>query len=193
MMAPLQRTVSQNATILQGACGMDNKADYSILIKKLDSPVFVVGQEVRVKHGTPECFPAINALCTSFKAENIPAGIRNKTEPVLRLGLCIDHVYYDDIIEFTYVTGVQVHEPAEESTLPKATKCYAIPAGEYACIKVSSPDEGTTIGIAYTCLDNWINGSQDWDSTPGEYEVYPNISDNTEMELWRPVKRKGHE
>ena len=158
---------------------------------KLNSPIFVAGEEVRVKHGTPECFPAINALCAHFLTEDTPSKIQNKVEPVIRFGLCIDHVYYEDIIEFTYVTGVRVHELMEESKLPESTKCYTIPAGEYACIKVSTPDAGKTIGIAYTRLDHWIKESQDWESCAGEYEVYPDISGNARMELWRPVKRKG--
>ena len=170
---------------------MDNEANFSIQIMKLNSPIFVAGKKVRVKHGTPECFPAINALCTDFLNEGTPSKIQNKIEPMIRFGICIDHVYYDDIIEFTYVTGVQVNELTEESKLPESTKYYTIPAGEYACINVSSPDASTTIGIAYTRLDHWINESQDWESNAGEYEVYPNPSGNTRMELWRPVKRKG--
>lgn len=172
---------------------MDNTAVYSIEIIKLDTPVYVAGREVRVKHGTPECFPAIDALCARFHAEDIPAKIGNKKEPVLRFGLCIDHKYFDTIIEFTYITGVQISEPADESRLPVSTKCYTIPAGDYACIKVSSPDAGTTIGIAYTRLERWMQASKDWESAPGEYEVYPNAATNAEMELWRPVRTRGQQ
>lgn len=169
---------------------MDNETNFSIQIMKLNSPIFVVGEGVRVKHGTPECFPAIDALCANFLAEGTPFKIKNKVEPTIRFGICIDHVYYEDIIEFTYVTGVRVKELIEESKLPESTKCYTIPTGEYASINVSSPDASTTIGIAYTRLDQWINESQDWESCTGEYEVYPNLSNNAKMELWRPVKRK---
>ena len=169
---------------------MDNEADFSIQIMKLSKPIFVVGEEVRVKHGTPECFPAIKALCTKFINEGTPSKIQNTIEPMIRFGICIDHVYYEDIIEFTYVTGVQVHELIDESKLPELLKCYTIPTGEYACINVSSPDANTTIGIAYTRLNHWINESQDWESDMGEYEVYSDPSGNAKMELWRPVKRK---
>lgn len=141
---------------------MDNEATYNIQIMKLNNPIFIVGSEVRVKHGTPECFPAIDTICTRFKSEETPSKIQNKIEPMIRFGLCLDHVYHENVIEFTYVTGVQVHELMGESKLPESTKCYTIPAGEYACIKVSSPDSVTTIGIAYTRLNQWINESQDW-------------------------------
>jgi predicted transcriptional regulator YdeE len=170
---------------------MNNEATYNIKIMKLSSPIFVAGTEVRVKHGTPECFPAINALCTRFISEGTPSKIQNKIEPMIRFGLCIDHVYYEDIIEFTYIIGVQVQELTVESKLPELVKCYTIPTGKYACINVSSPDASTTIGIAYTRLDRWINESQDWESIPGEYEIYPNPFSSAKMELWRPVKRKG--
>ncbi len=158
---------------------------------KLDMPVYIAGREVRVKHGTPECFPAINALIAKFNAEDISSKIGNKKEPVIRFGLCIGHIYYDNIIEFTYITGVQIYGPADESRMPESTKCYSIPAGDYACIKVTSPDAGATIGIAYTRLEQWIKESQDWEAAIGEYEVYPNISTNAEMELWRPIRKKG--
>ena len=170
---------------------MNNEANFSIQIKKLNSPIFVAGNEVRVKHGTPECFPAISTLCANFLDEDTPSKIENKVKPLIRFGLCLNHVYYEDIIEFTYVTGVQVNELIEEIKLPESTKCYTIPTGEYACINVSSPDAGTTIGIAYTRLDDWINKSKDWEPNVGEYEVYPNPSSNADMELWRSVKRKG--
>jgi predicted transcriptional regulator YdeE len=157
---------------------------------RLDMPVYVAGWEVRVKHGTPECFPAINAIIAKFYTEDIPSKMGNKKEPLIRFGLCIGHIYYDNIIEFTYITGVQINEPADESRLPESTKCYTIPAGDYACIKVTSPDAGATIGTAYTRLEQWINESQDWKAAMGEYEVYPNASTNAEMELWRPVRKK---
>ncbi len=169
---------------------MDNKTVYDIEIMKLDMPVYVAGREVRVKHGTPECFPAINALCSKFYAEDIPSQIRNKKEPVIRFGLCIGHIYYSNIIEFTYITGVQISEPVDESSLPESTKCYTIPAGDYVCNKVTSPAEGATMGIAYTRLEQWIKESPDWEAATGEYEVYPNASTNAEMELWRPVRKK---
>lgn len=169
---------------------MDSVADFSIQIIRLDSPVYIAGQEARVKHGTPECFPTITALCGRFLSEDIPSKIQNKIEPIVRFGMCVDHVYLGDIIEFTYITGVQIKELIDENKLPESTKCFVIPAGEYACIKVSSPDDGTTIGIAYTQLDKWIHESQDWESTVGEYEVYPRFSTNAVMELWRPVRRK---
>ncbi len=168
---------------------MDNKAVYHIETMQLNAPVYVAGREVRVKHGTPECFPAIGALCARFHAEGIPSKIGNKKDPVVRFGLCVGHVYYDDIIEFTYVTGVQISEPADESSLPESTRCYTIPPGDYACIKVTSPDDGTTIGTAYTRLEQWLRESPDWEATTGEYEVYPNPSTNAEMELWRPVRK----
>lgn len=170
---------------------MDSKPAYTIQVVRLDSPIYIAGQEVRVKHGTPECFSTIAALCTKFLEEDIPSEIQNKTEPIKRFGMCINHVYYEDIIEFTYIIGVQVHEKIEESKLPGETKCYSMPTGDYACINVTSPNESTTIGIAYTRLGEWINASQDWESAMGEYEVYPDISTRTQMELWRPVRIKS--
>lgn len=169
---------------------MASETEFGIQIIKLVSPVYVAGQEVRVKHGTPECFPTISTLCNRFLSEDIPSKIQNKIDPIIRFGMCIDHIYMEDIIEFTYITGVQIKGPIKENTMPELVKCYSIPTGEYACIKVTSPDGGTTIGIAYTQLDKWINESQEWESTVGEYEVYPKFTTNAEMELWRPVRRK---
>jgi predicted transcriptional regulator YdeE len=158
---------------------------------KLKEPVFVAGLEVRVKHGTPECFTTIGALYSKFYTEDIPSKIKSKKDPVIRFGLCVGHVYYDDIIEFTYVLGVQISEPTDESGLPESTKCYTIPTGDYARIKVSSPEKGTAIGVAYMRLEEWINESQEWEALKGEYEVYPNAFTDDEMELWRPVRKRG--
>lgn len=169
---------------------MNGRTVYGIEIMRLNEPIYVAGREVRVKHGTPECFPAIDALCAGFYTEDIPSKIKNKKEPVTRLGLCVGHVYYDNIIEFAYVIGVQINGPSDENGLPESTACYSIPAGDYARIKVTSPDRETTIGIAYTRLDQWIKESPDWEASMGEYEIYPDISSNAEMELWRPVVKR---
>jgi predicted transcriptional regulator YdeE len=172
---------------------LDGKAVYSIDIMKLDMPVYVAGREVRVRHGTPECFPAISALYSNFYADDIPSKISNKKEPFVRFGLCIGHVYDGDIIEFTYVLGVQISGLTDESWLPEETKYYTIQAGDYARIKVSSPEKGAAIGIAYTRLEEWFNESRDWEAATGEYEVYPNAATDDEMELWRPVRKKGRQ
>ena len=168
---------------------MEKKSEFDIQVLKLDKPLYVVGCSVRVKHGTPECFPTIAALILKFFTDDMPSKIANKKEPLIRFGICSDHVYYDDIIEFTYLAGVQVQKV--ESQLPEKTETFIVPEGEYACIKVSAPDAQTAIGIAYINLDKWINESSEWESIIGEYEVYPNKFSDAEMELWRPIKRKA--
>ncbi len=72
---------------------MESEVPFDLQVKRLVSRVYVAGQEIRVKHGNPECFPAINDLCNKFLSEDIPSNTQTKIEPINRFRLCIDHVY----------------------------------------------------------------------------------------------------
>ena len=106
---------------------MNNETIYTIDVLTLDEPLYIVGCGVRVKHGTPECFPSINALIDNFNKNCMASKIPNKSQPYRRFGICVDHVMYDDIIEFTYLTGVQVKTPLSESQRPATTILNEVP------------------------------------------------------------------
>ncbi|MDR2956583.1 MAG: GyrI-like domain-containing protein [Coriobacteriales bacterium] len=169
---------------------METKSEFSIYIKELADPVYVVGRKVRVKHGTPECFVKIDNLIEGFFAEDVPSQIPEVKLPLVRFGICSHHVYYSDIIEFDYLTGVEVVGPIDRSRLPATTTGFVIPSGTYACIKVSAIDSSTALDVAYSKLDEWLSESEEWEAFSGEYEMYPDELTNAVMELWRPIEQQ---
>lgn len=177
---------------------MEKKQGFNIEIFTLDKPMYIVGRTVRVTHGTPECFPKIADLKANFIADDMISKIPNKKEPVMRFGICSDHAVVGDLIpgseliEFTYMVGVEVNEVIEESQLPKTTKIFTIPVGEIIRIRVSAPNFDTAIGIAYVELDQWEKNNPEWEGRGiGEIEVYANESPSwVEFEKWDCVKKK---
>ena len=172
---------------------MNNETIYTIDVLTLDEPLYIVGCGVRVKHGTPECFPSINALIDNFNKNCMASKIPNKSQPYRRFGICVDHVMYDDIIEFTYLTGVQVKTPLSESQRPATTILHEVPAGTYARIQVTAPNEDIAMSTSYMKLAQWIEESTEWEQAPGnECEVFPKEDTDAIMELWRPIRNKGN-
>ena len=169
---------------------MEEKTEFSIEVFKLEQPIYVLGRTIRVTHGTPECTPAINTLKSDFLANDVPAKIPHLHKPVKRFAVCKDHyVPSEGLIEFTYMTGVQIKNPIKEN-LPDNMEQHIIPEGDYVRIKVSAPDADTAIGTAYVNLSNWANEQIEWDCG-GEFEVYPNETTDAEMEFWYGLKRKN--
>ena len=181
---------------------MKKKTTFEIDIFQIDQPLYIVGRTVRVTHGTPECFPAIDALCQTFDDDDVTAAIPDKAEPVIPFGVCSDHISHGgDIIEFTYMKGVQVRECPDDSQLPKTTLCHTIPAGDYVRIRVSAPSFDAGIGTAYIELDRWE--SPEWENCDDSgYEVFTSRRYNPEnhcfdeslrfeMEKWGRVRRKA--
>ena len=108
-----------------------------------------------------------------------------------RFGICFDHICYDNTIEFTYLTGVQVDATIDEGKRPATTMLHEISTGTYARIQVSAPNDDTAIGTSYMELTKWLNESIEWEQMPGvECEVYPKEGTDAIMELWRPIKKK---
>ncbi|MDR0286973.1 MAG: GyrI-like domain-containing protein [Clostridiales bacterium] len=172
---------------------MEKKQEFKIEVVTLEKPMYIVGRSVRVTHGTPECFPSIDSLKTGFKADDIPAKIPNKKEPVIRFGICYDHhVPREGLIEFTYMVGVEVNEPINESLLPETTHIFTIPTGVIVRIKVSAPNFDTAIGIAYVELDQWRKNNPEWEgSDVGEIELYVDESPSwVEFEKWDCIRKK---
>ena len=169
-------------------------------------PLYLVGRAARVTHGTPECFPTIDALIRGFDADDVTAAIPNKVSPILPFGVGLDHIAHGgDLIEFTYMRGILVRELPPEDQLPEGLVCHTIPAGCYARNRVRAKNIGEALGAAYGGLDNWLKASQEWESCGNsEYEVFtcsaydarkkrfsaPKWPHWYEMEKWDQVRRK---
>jgi len=161
------------------------KPAFQIDVFHLDQPLYAVGRSVRVTHGTPECFPAIDALWRDFDADDVTSAIANKADPVIPFGICSDHIAHGgDLIEFNYMRGVLVREYPAEDELPQGAICHTIPAGDFARIRVRAKNHDKAIGTAYIELSNWLESSQEWEAVDGGYEVYTSCVYNPETRLY---------
>jgi len=182
------------------------KPSFQVDIFHIDRPLYAVGRAVRVTHGTPECFPAIDALIQGFDADDVTSVIPNKASPIIPFGVGLDHIAHGgDLIEFTYMRGVLVRERPAEDQLPEGMICHTIPAGYYARNHVRAKNIGEALGIAYIELDRWVESSEEWEGCGNsEYEVYtssvyipekkcfrrPKWPQWFEMEKWCQVRRR---
>ena len=196
-----QELFSKNTLVDDG--GKKNPA-FQIDVFRIAKPLYMIGRAVRVTHGTPECFPAINALIAGFDADDVVSAIPNKVSPIIPFGVGLDHVaQVGDLIEFTYMRGILVRERPDQ--LPEGLLCHVVPAGDYARNRVRAKNIDEALGIAYIELDNWLKASEEWESCGNsEYEVFtgsiynpeqkrfdqPKWPKRYEMEKWDPVRRK---
>jgi len=190
MAEPVEQTkpITQEITV-------EKKQGFSIDVFTLDKPMHIVGRSVRVTHGTPECFPTIQALWKNWTDDDAVSKIPNKKEPAILFGISTDHVRHaldKDIIEFTYILGVEVNEAVEEGKLPETMRGFTIPPTDVARIKVSHPNGDAALGIGYVELSKWLKNHPEWeDCGIGETEVYVSETPEwVEFEKWSFVKRK---
>jgi len=178
-----------------------------INVFRIAQPLYLVGRSVRVTHGTPECFPTIDALIDGFDADDVTSAIPDKVSPVIPFGVGLDHIAHGgDLIEFTYMRGILVRALPPEDQLPEGAVCHTIPAGCYARNRVRAKNVGEALGAAYVGLDDWLKTSAEWESCGNsEYEVFtcsaydarkkrfiaPKWPKRYEMEKWGQVRRKG--
>jgi predicted transcriptional regulator YdeE len=181
---------------------MEKKPEFEISVFMLDEPIYIIGRGARVKHGTPEHQPAIDALIEGFFGDDVPSMIPDAKKPVMRFGICAE--FTPETGEFTYMMGDRVEQAIEDGQLPETTRSYIIPAGEYACVRFSAIDKKTLIsgflGEGYGKIFDWVGSSEEWVSTVGgtvAYEVYKDerfeVPSYPEMEIWTPVKKKVSE
>jgi len=163
---------------------MKKKPAFQIDVFRIEQPLYMVGRAVRVTHGTPECFPAIDTLWREFEADDVTSAIPDKADPVIPFGICSDHIPHGgDIIEFTYMRAALVRERPADNQLPEGTICYAIPAGDFARIRVRAKNHDKAIGTAYIELDKWLQSSE-WEGIGDGYEVYTSRVYNPETKLY---------
>jgi len=187
------------------------KSAFQVDIFRIEQPLYLVGRSVRVTHGTPECFPKIDALIESFDADDAAGAIPNRVSPVIPFGVGLNHIAHGgDLIEFTYMRGILVREPPAKGQLPDDFLCHTIPAGYYARNRVRAKDVGEALGVAYVELDRWVKSSEEWEDYGDggyEYEVFTSSvyspkkrrfedahkPNRYTMEKWERVRRKNYE
>ncbi len=171
---------------------------FNISVFHLENPIYVIGRAARIVHGSPEHQPTIESLISNFYGDDVPSMIPNRREPGKRFGICAE--LNIETAEFTYMMGDQTLSNIDDVEIPKTTRSYVIPAGDYACVTFSASDTETlttkTLGRGYDELFGWLGSSKEWEnSVMGvAYEIYDDERFETpswpEMDIWTPVKKK---
>lgn len=171
---------------------MDRNTEFFYDVFELDRPVTVVGRAARIKAGSPEHMPAIEALIEGFYGDDAPAMIPGRVADGLRFGICAEFDRATGM--FTYMMG---DETAPGTEIPGGMRAYTILPGKYARLRFSAKDTetltGPVLGEANERIYKCIDADPDW-QTAGiiDYEVYPadrfDVPAWPEMELWVPVE-----
>jgi len=171
---------------------MDRKPEFAYDVFELDRTIRVVGRAVRLKAGSPEHMPAIEALIDGFYGDDAPAMIPGWIPDGLRFGICAELDHTDGT--FTYMMG---DETACGSVVPDGMREYAIAPGSYARLRFDAKDieslTGPVLGEANDRIYKCIDSDPHWRAADAaDYEVYPvdrfEVPIWPEMELWVPVE-----
>ena len=171
---------------------MGRETEFTYDVFRLDRSIHITGRAARLKAGSPEHMPAIEALIEGFYGDDAPAMIPGRLPDALRFGICAELDHTDGT--FTYMMGDEV---VPDAAVPEGMRAYTIPPGHYARLRFAARDTETLVGPVlgdacdriYKCIDS-DPGWQCSDTT--DYEVYPadrfEVPLWPEMELWVPVR-----
>lgn len=171
---------------------LNRKTEFVYDVFELARHICVVGRAARMKAGSPEHMPTIEAIIEGFYGDDAPALISGRVADGLRFGICAEFDHIDGT--FMYMMGDEV---LPGSDIPEGMRAYVIPPGHYARLRFSARDTETLTGPTldeandriYKCIEAdplWRSGGV------MDYEVYPadrfEVPAWPEMELWVPVE-----
>ena len=173
---------------------MGRETEFTYDVFELDRCICVVGRAARMKAGSPEHMPTIEALIEGFYGDDAPAMIPGRVPDGLRFGICAEFDHIDGT--FMYMMG---DETRPGTSVPEGMRAYTILPGHYARLSFSAQDietlTGPVLGEANDRIYKCIEADPDWQPAGVmDFEVYP--ADRFEvpawpgMELWVPVEKK---
>ena len=175
---------------------MKKETGFEFKVFYLDTPIYIVGCSTgSVEYGSR--MPKIEGLITDYFGNDIPSTINHRIIPTMRFGIVEETG--SNPHEIQYIMGDQVQQMEDIENLPGSLINHIIPAGNYACVTFSGPNNKSVTGAileeAYGKMFGWVGDSEEWAfGKHVSYEIYDDqrfdVPSWPEMDLWVPVNKK---